>query len=174
MITHYGLFWSERDVFWGRPNDQGQLLGRCRIGLGRRGAPTLEERNTAEDYRDYVGLYCLYGQGQLIYVGEAGLGTKSTIFSRLKQHRKGALAGRWDKFSWFGRVSCDGQGDVLTGLKQIEAIAIAIINPGFNRQSGTFADAQQVFQQADDRSVGDLETKIDRLTALLERRPGQA
>lgn len=173
MITHYGLFWSERDVFWGRQKKAGQLLGKPQLALDRRGAPTTAEREQAEDYRDYIGLYCLYGQGQLIYVGEAGLGTTSTIFARLNKHRRGTLAGRWNAFSWFGRADCNGQADVLTGLKQLEAVAIAIINPGFNKQSGTFDGAAQVFQQADDRSVGDLETKIDRLAAMLERPQGQ-
>ena len=28
IITHYGLFWSERNVLWGRPRKSGELLGR--------------------------------------------------------------------------------------------------------------------------------------------------
>ena len=28
MITHYGLFWSETSVFWGRQKNPGQLWGR--------------------------------------------------------------------------------------------------------------------------------------------------
>jgi hypothetical protein len=91
MITHYGLNWSERDVFWGRPNSPGQLLGRERTPLGRRGAPTKREREKAQDYRDYVGVYCLYGEGELLYIGEAGLEQNSNrnLFARLKEHRKG-------------------------------------------------------------------------------------
>ena len=66
MITHYGLFWSERNVFWGRPRVAGKLLGRERKPLGRRGAPTRAERNKAKDYRNFVGIYCLYGDGDLL------------------------------------------------------------------------------------------------------------
>ncbi len=126
MITHYGLFWSERDVFWGRPKVKGQLLGRAKSPLGRRGAPTKAERDNAEDYREYIGLYCLYGEGELLYVGEAGLGTASTIYSRLKQHRTGPMAGRWDSFSWFGRAKFEGQASVQDALHQLEAISISI------------------------------------------------
>lgn len=168
MITHYGLFWSERDVFWGRGSAKGELLGREKTPLDRKGAPTKEERAKSKCYREFVGLYCLYGEGELIYVGEAGLDTKSTIFGRLKQHRKGGMADRWDSFSWFGRANTQGNCANLTALQQLEAISIAIINPGFNRQNGTFAGATQVFQMPHERSEGDLETKLERLRLQIE------
>ena len=165
MITHYGLFWSERDVFWGRQKNSGQLLGRVTTPLGRRGAPTKAERDNAEDFRDYVGVYCLYGDGNLLYVGEAGLSSQRTLFDRLKEHRKGPMADRWDKFSWFGRKDSDGETPVKSAFAQLEAMAIAIINPGFNKQSGTFDGAQQVFQVPHTDAEGDLETKLDRMQA---------
>lgn len=168
MITHYGLFWSERDVFWGSAAIAGQLLGRPRTPLGRRGAPTVAERNNAADFRNYIGLYCLYGEGELLYVGEAGLGTQSTIYTRLKQHRTGSMAGRWDAFSWFGRAAYEGQTSVQDALHQLEAISISIVNPGFNRQNGTFRGATQVFQVPHERSEGDLETKLARLSAKID------
>ena len=76
MITHYGLFWSERSVFWGRQKKSGQLLGRIRTKRDGRGRPTKAEREVKKDFRNFVGIYCLYESGELIYVGEAGLGTK--------------------------------------------------------------------------------------------------
>jgi hypothetical protein len=172
MITHYGLFWKERDVFWGRagPNGGGQLLGREKTPRERRGAPTREERKAFKDYKDFIGLYCLYGGGALLYVGETGLDTRQSLFQRLKAHRKGPMAGRWDRFSWFGRERC-GDADktlVKEALSQLEAISIAIINPGFNKQSGTFAGATQVFQEPHEEAQGDIETKLERLTALVQ------
>ncbi|MCC5981666.1 MAG: hypothetical protein JJU26_08110 [Oceanicaulis sp.] len=164
MITHYGLFWSERDVFWGKPRKSGQLLGREKTPLGRQGAPTKAERQNFIDYRDYVGLYCLYGDGGLIYIGEAGIETKSTIYERLKRHRTGPISGRWDSFSWFGRSECAGSIDVSIALRQMEAISISIINPGFNKQNGAFAGATQVFQVPHDDAEGNLETKLARLS----------
>lgn len=171
MITHYGLFWSEQDVFWGRQKKRGELLGRVKEPLAKRGAPTKAERSKAQDFRTFIGLYCLYGDGQLIYVGEAGLGTNNSIFTRLKNHKKDSLAGSWDTFSWFGCENCAGTCNRKTSLKQLEAIAIAIVNPGFNKQSGTFSGASQVFQIPHEEAEGNLETKLvrmeERITELL-------
>lgn len=168
MITHYGLFWSERDVFWGRPNKPGQLLGREKTDLKRRGAPTAEERKGADDYREYVGIYCLYGDGSLLYVGQAGLGNKRSLFERLKEHRKGPMSNRWDRFSWFGRMKKrEGEIDATVALAQLEAVSIAITNPGFNRQSGNFAGSQQVFQVPHEEAEGDMETKFSRMVDQL-------
>jgi hypothetical protein len=160
-------FGQNGTFYWGKQRSSGVLLGREKSPLDRRGAPTKEERENAKDYRDYVGLYCLYGEGEIIYVGEAGLGSEKKIFDRLREHRKDSLSGRWDSFSWFGRASCDGQSDVKTSLAHLEAITIAIINPGHNKQSGAFAGAVQVFQVPHEKAEGDLETKINRLTDLV-------
>src|SRR5262249_55625767 len=122
-----------------------------------------QERSKAVDYRSYVGLYCLYGEGELLYVGEAGLETGKTLFDRIKRHRTGPLSGRWDRFSWFGRADCTGSSANKTAIGQLEAIAIAIINPGFNKQSGTFVQAVQVYQVPHEKAEGNMETKISRL-----------
>ena len=190
MITHYGLFWSERDVFWGttdetekskaraeedRPSKQkgpGKPPGKMH-GSEKRGAT---KENEIECYRDYVGLYCLYGNNELLYIGEAGLGTESTIYVRLKQHRKDPMADRWDRFSWFGceRESLRGQTDIENAFRQLEAVTIAIINPGFNKQSGTFKGAKQVFQVPHDKSEGSLETKIFRIAKQIKELKNRA
>ena len=168
MVTHYGLFWSERDVFWGHQKNFGQLLGQEKEPRERRGAPRNSERSQPKDFREYVGLYCLYSDNELLYIGEAGLGTKSSLFDRLKRHRKGSMAGRWNHFSWFGRKRCEGQTEIKNALKQLEAITIAIINPGFNKQSGTFVGAKQVFQEPHKKSEGDLETKLFRISEQIK------
>ena len=174
MITHYGLFWSERSVFWGRQRKRGELLGRIKPDLDRRGASTKEERENAENFRDYVGIYCLYAGGELLYVGEAGLGTRSTLFKRLRDHRKGPMSGRWDKFSWFGCKRLEEQEESpkithLDALAQLEAILISITNPRFNKQSGTFANAVQVFQAAHDEADGDIADKLKKMEERMEK-----
>ena len=175
MITHYGLFWSERSVFWGRQKKSGELLGRSKPKTGRRGASTKEQREEKQrEYRDFVGIYCLYGGGELLYVGEAGLGTKSTLFKRLKDHRKGPMSGRWDKFSWFGceRLEEREEGPRIThvaALAQLEAILISITNPRFNKQSGTFANAVQVFQDPHDEADGDIAHKLKKMEERMEK-----
>ena len=168
MITHYGMFWSERDAHWaGGKSNAGAMNGIEKQPREKRGRPTKAETAAERNYRAYVGLYCLYGGGSLLYIGEAGLTTKQTIFDRLKQHRKGPMAGRWDRFSWFGRATAEGQVEIRSSLAQLEAISIAIVNPGFNKQSGTFGGAKQVFQVPHDDAEGDLETKLDKISELL-------
>ena len=78
------------------------------------------------------------------------------------------MSGRWDSFSWFGREACIGNANVETALRQLEAISIAIINPGFNKQSGRFAGATQVFQVPHQDAEGDMETKLARLDVKLD------
>lgn len=170
FITHYGLFWSERDVLWnGKKSD---LIGKEKGRLGRRGRPTKAEKDEGKSYGEFAGVYCLYRDGSLIYVGEAGLGDKkSTLFSRLKSHRVGPLADRWDEFSWFG---CSKEHFQSADIKaadcfaQLEAILIAVTNPGYNKQAGTFAEAQQVFQLPDERADGDIETNLGWIVKQLE------
>ena len=165
MITHYGVNWKERDVFWGLGKKKGEMLGRTRERAGRPGRPSAKRAKNFNCYRQYVGLYCLYDGSDLIYIGEAGLKGKRSIFDRLKGHRKGPIADRWDRFSWFGcrTEHLQKKSSNRSALAILEAVSIAIINPGFNKQSGTFCDAKQVFQVSHDDSVGDIETKIDRM-----------
>ena len=175
MITHFGLFWSERSVHWaGAKSNEGAMLGIEKQPREKRGRPTKAEQRAEKNYRNYVGLYCLYGGGSLLYIGEAGLETKNNFFGRLKQHKKGPLAGRWDRFSWFGRENCEGDVSTKLSLAQLEAISIAIINPGFNKQSGTFQGAKQVFQVPHGDAEGDLETKLDAITEMLSELKSKA
>ena len=169
MITHYGLFWSECSVFWGRQKNPGQLLGRTTPQLDRRGAPTKEERKKeVEDFRDYVGIYCLYEGRKLRYVGQTGLKSKSTLLDRLKAHRKGPMSGQWDKFSWFGCNGLEGNLKIEHALAQLEAILIVVTNPRFNRQSGTYAGAVQVFQATHDEADGDITDKLQTMEKMLK------
>jgi hypothetical protein len=162
------VFFGQKEMCFGvNKKNPGQLLGRIKEPLGRAGAPTKAERDKAQDFRNFVGLYCLYGDGDLIYIGEAGLGSKRSLFDRIKSHRKGPMAGRWGDFSWFGTENCEGSAIVKDSLGQLEAIAIAIINPGFNKQSGTFVGATQVYQVPHESAEGDMETKLERMSTMI-------
>jgi hypothetical protein len=172
FVTHYGLFWYESDVLWKqRGSAKKALLGREKSKLERRGAPTAQERSNAKDYAEFVGLYCLYRNGHLIYVGEAGLANQSNLFGRINAHRSDHLSDLWDQFSWFGCERAHlGAANVTAklGLQQMEAVAIAIINPGNNKQSGTFAGAMQVFQVPNEAADGDVNTNLERILQELE------
>ena len=163
MITHYGLYWSKNDVFWGQRGNAGQLLGRTSSPIGRRGAPSANERRSASDFRDYKGVYALFSNFELVYVGQAGIGNNHTLFKRIKQHRIGPLANRWEQYCWFGVANVPKQVNANDALKQLEAICIAMTNPGFNKQSGAFKGAKQVYQVPHPDADGDLETRLARL-----------
>jgi hypothetical protein len=176
VITHYGLFWSSDDVYWsGVKGNQGHLRGKEKTRLERRGRPKISEINNATSFSEYAGIYCLYKDTNLIYIGEAGLANNSNLFERLKSHRSDYLADRWDKFSWFGRnMSTLSDHDKIErkplreSLAQLEAILIAVTNPGFNKQSGTFSNAIQVFQVPHEYSEGDIDTRIGRMTDKMD------
>ena len=154
LIKNYGLFWSEKDVFWGVGNNAGTLLG-------------VPARNlTAErtDFREQSGVYVLYADYQMVYVGQAG-SRNQKLFARLKQHNRDALAGRWNQFSWFGTrkvnlngsLAAESEGRHSTHsevLDHIEAILIHAAEPKQNRQGGRFGDDVVQYLQSRDENRG--------------------
>ena len=149
MIWNYGLHWREDCVWWGGPGGAG-----CLYGATNRNAP----KENAVDFREQVGIYALYANYDLIYVGQAGTGT-NRLFSRLNAHRSDHLSERWDRFSWFGArpvtekyelgnhntireytafSNNDPQGLMASALNILEAVLIAVSEPGLNLQRGKF------------------------------------
>ena len=150
MIRTYGLYWKADKVHWGRSGagGAGNLLG----------SSSRADANNAVDFLNQRGIYALYSDYELIYVGQTGAGDQR-LFSRLKGHLSDHLAERWDRFSWFGtqwvtmrnRLSADaGRANTPTpnALNVMEAVAIAIAEPRLNLQRGNWsaAEAQQYFQ----------------------------
>jgi hypothetical protein len=136
LFTTMGLYWREDWVFWGRPRNAGQLLG---VPANNVTAPPTE-------FRDQMGVYVLYAEYSLVYVGQTGSGNQR-LFARLKQHRKDDLAGRWNRFSWFGirRVKKNNElspdvgavhPPLKTVLDQIEGLFIHAAEPPLNGQGG--------------------------------------
>ena len=154
LIRNYGLFWREDCVFWGAggQGNDGQLLG----------VPARNRTANPINFREQRGVYALYAQYELVYVGQVGSGNHR-LFSRLKQHLTDALAERWNRFSWFGinRVlntddladDAEGAHTTVDGvLDHIEAILIHSAEPVQNRQGGRFGDdVVQYLQHRDDR-----------------------
>lgn len=154
MIKSVGLFWKASDIFWGRGNQPGKLLGVPQNNL------TMEPI----DFREQTGVYALYSGYQLLYVGQAGSG-HAKLFDRLKKHRTGDLAERWDRFSWYGlrRVLTNGSlsaeaeaahPDITTVLNHMEAILIHTAEPPLNRQGGRFGDDVIWYKQVRDERLG--------------------
>lgn len=149
MILSYGLHWSVSRVYWGKPGigNSGTLLG----------AATRSKNAHPVDFRMQRGIYALYADYQLIYVGQTGAGD-DRLFKRLKAHKRDHLSERWDRFSWFGtqwvteghRLSKDAAAirkqSVGAALNIMEAVSIAISEPKLNLQRGLWSDATKYFQ----------------------------
>lgn len=154
LIQNYGLYWKETDVFWGRGGNAGTLSG----------VPARNITADPTDFREQAGVYVLYADFSIVYVGQAG-NKNQKLFARLKQHRRDALAGRWNQFSWFGTrrvlvagdLSAEVEGAHSTHaevLNHIEAILIHAAEPAQNRQGGRFGENVVQFLQHRDENLG--------------------
>jgi hypothetical protein len=143
-------------VFWGRPKVRGHL----------KGVPANGKSTEPVDFRQQAGVYVLYDDSfRLVYVGQAGAGNQH-LFSRLRHHKKDALADRWTRFSWFGIRWVRKNGKLAAGaeklfiksndiLNHVEAILISAAEPPHNRQGGRFGDdIEQYLQYRDAKALG--------------------
>lgn len=146
LIHSYGLHWRLDRVDWGRPNHPGTLLG----------AASRSRRARHVDFRFQRGIYALYADYDLIYVGQTG-SKEDRLFHRLKCHRRDHLSERWNRFSWFGtqwvtkrhELSMDTaqvHGTIGATLNMLEAVSVAISEPRLNLQRGRWNDATQYYQ----------------------------
>jgi hypothetical protein len=146
VIETYGLHWHAERVFWGWQNKPGSL----------RGSLTRSPKAVPVEFREQRGVYALYAEYDLVYVGQTGAGD-DRLFKRLKYHRADHLSERWNRFSWFGtqwvtkhhKLSQDNarvnQSVVIT-LNLLEAITIAVSEPRLNLQRGRWGEVRQYFQ----------------------------
>ena len=159
MIKSYGLHWRSEKVDWGWPKHPGTLLG----------VASKSKHAHPVDFREQRGIYALYADYELVYVGQTGAG-KDQLFKKLRAHRNDHLSERWNRFSWFGtqwvtkapehRLAADAaavHATVEAALNTLEAISIAISEPRLNLQRGTWSDATQYFQYTKDKSEEDEE-----------------
>lgn len=65
------------------------------------GAASRSSKAHPVDFRVQRGIYALYADYELVYVGQTGSGD-DRLFKRLKSHRNDHLSERWNRFSWFG------------------------------------------------------------------------
>ena len=159
MFRSYGLFWREDRVFWGwgRGSAKGHLYGR-KVD-SRTGKTTSKDK---VDFKDQIGIYALYYNFELVYVGQVGASTTDdkgrTLFARLKDHRDGHNSERWDRFSWFGLrdVSDKELTDIRTAklevtkgqiLNMFEAVMIALSEPQLNLQRGRMSNYATRYSQ---------------------------
>jgi hypothetical protein len=146
IIRTYGLHWTIAHVDWGRQNSAGTLLGAARRSKHARQV----------DLRDQRGVYALYADYELVYVGQTGAGNQR-LFRRLRDHKKDHLSERWNRFSWFGTqwvtkagaLSIDAAGvqeSTEVALNILEALVVAVSEPRLNLQRGRWGKATQYYQ----------------------------
>ena len=144
IIQSYGLFWHVDNVHWGRGGQAGSLLG----------IPARARSSEPCDFREQIGIYVLYWNHDIVYVGQTG-SKNQRLFKRLRSHRRDILADRWNRFSWFGlrRVLANGNlsqeklragASISMALNHIEAVLIAAAEPTLNRQGGRFGKKRGV------------------------------
>jgi hypothetical protein len=162
IIQTYGLFWNESDVYWNTTSKNAQLLG----------FPHRSKNSGPRNFKDQVGIYVLYSGHDIIYVGQTGSGN-NRLFSRLKKHRNDHLAGRWDKFSWFGLLRLLDSGrlsganlrttsSLQVSLNHIEAVLLAATEPVLNKQGGRFGRQAKKIHQYRDEKLGKTESDLIR------------
>ena len=144
IIRNFGLHWRKDWISWGRQNVAGELLGREK-GL-----------NTKIDFREQRGVYALYSDYELVYVGQT---TAAGLFQRLRGHRDDHLSERWNRFSWFGtrritRMQLAEETEPLRPdssvvIHTLEAVCIAIAEPRLNLQRGHWPKPIKQYYQVD-------------------------
>jgi hypothetical protein len=129
IINAFGIYWNRNLVHWKSTPD---LLGIQQVGA------------TEVNFRDQKGIYLLHDGRETIYIGQA---IEQSLGKRLKDHTSDRLAGRWDRFSWFGfyPVTDDAKLNLDAKFKDftiqnlgdiLEAILIESIEPRQNRKQG--------------------------------------
>ena len=146
----FGAFWERDAVDWKRnPN----LYGVFQSEAVSKSDPT------RVNFSGQHGVYLLHDVREVIYVGRT---TKGDLGSRLYDHTRDRLQGRWNRFSWFGfrPVSETGElGQKLETLPEkygmesliatMEAVLIEALEPRQNRKRGDGMDASEYRQVPD-------------------------
>ena len=159
FIQAFGMYWRRELVDW---KNQPKLLG-----IQLRGA-------TAVDFGPQKGVYLLHDGRAVIYVGRT---TDQTMAQRLFQHTYDRLNGRWDRFSWFGILPIDENGNLTQAavgdftvddlVAAMEALLIEAVEPPQNRRRGDLTGAVEYLQEEDGRIKTKREKEI--LAALAAR-----
>ena len=123
------------------------------------------------DVWDQAGVYILYNNYQIVYVGST---TEHRLGKRLRRHLRDRHRGRWNSFSWFGIKAIkktDGSLSKVTTrgvtaigiIKALEAILIEVIDPPLNRIHEKIKDAVRVEQLKPERPLPSEKEMIQQL-----------
>lgn len=143
MIKTYGLFWKPENVFWGRPKAPGGLLGK------KHG----NSKNSLVDFREQIGVYVLYQQFQVVYVGMA---EQTPMLPRIRSHLSDLLQDRWDRFSWFGLLEPLEEPDTPVHFSEERARSLA------SSPSSLSLTPREIIQHLEGRAIVAFETPLNR------------
>lgn len=162
IVKAFGMYWDKADVYWKR---KPKLLGNQQQGA------------VIVDFSSQCGVYMLYNQNQIIYVGRT---TERGLGERLFEHTTDRLKGRWNRFSWFGlkSISEDGtlgelpeQPSTDTVIPTLEAILIEACEPSQNRKRGDDFGAREFTQVRDEELVRPIVSAVDGLIKSYSKGP---
>ncbi|MES8987991.1 HTH domain-containing protein [Cutibacterium acnes] len=142
FLNAFGMFWRRDEVDWDK---RGQTLLGAQLKVAK-----------PVNFSGQVGVYILYSGERVICVGRI---TEPRLGPRLWDHTRDRLAGRWDRFSWFGVLIAkdDGTlGDVPCGnfavdmlVSTMVALLIEGLEPPQNRRRGDGFNATEFIQATD-------------------------
>ena len=128
IIKAFGMFWRRDWVDW---TTKPALLGQQQEGA--------DPVNFAEQ----SGVYLLHNGREVIYVGRL---TEKRLATRLSEHTRDRLNGRWDRFSWFGLLKVTAEGKLVQEdigsitrediIVTLEALLVEGLEPRQNRKRG--------------------------------------
>jgi len=179
LIRSYGEYWSRDAVAW----DRKEMAGTRQHY--KKNIKNKKAKVKACDAWYQHGIYALYSDFKLVYVGMAK-STDNGIGSRLFAHHKFARMGRrWDSFSWFGIKGYGENGEMqpydgrsavseATIIRTLELVAILIADPPLKRSQGRFQGAERILQTPNSKketrvSIASLTKELHDLTVKFER-----
>jgi len=136
-LRAFGMYWRRNLVDWGPT--QPELLG------------LQSAESTPVDFATQVGVYLLHDRDRVIYVGRA----TDRLVVRLRAHITDRLGGRWDRFSWFGLLDVNEEGELVEEnvpwtqdvvIETLEALLIESLEPPLNRRRGDNFSAVEYLQ----------------------------
>lgn len=136
-LRAFGMYWRRNLVDWGPT--QPELLG------------LQSAESLPVDFATQVGVYLLHDRDRVIYVGRA----TDRLVVRLRAHITDRLGGRWDRFSWFGLLDVNEEGELVQEnvpwtqdvvVETLEALLIESLEPPLNRRRGDNFSAVEYLQ----------------------------
>jgi hypothetical protein len=126
-IRSFGMYWQRNLVAWRK---EPKILGKQ------------QALSKPIDFCKQKGIYILYDHHTVVYIGRS---IDRSMGRRFYEHTTDRLAGRWNRFSWFGLLDVTEEGGLsepkfnlsLAGLvATLESLLIEAFEPPQNRRRG--------------------------------------